>query len=82
MAQVVDVPSLPVWAVKSFDGLGIKIFYRLFVRSTDSVFGACISIKSIDSFGDAHLGGCHGCTDVRSAICHRNRCRSPRRESK
>ena len=82
MSRASEAPSLPVWAIKGFDSLSIKIFYSLLVRSADSVLGACISIESVDSLGDTHLGGCHGCAVVRTVVfCISGLC-SPRRESK
>lgn len=52
---------LPERSVECFDGLGVQIFYRLLVASTDAIIGACVSIEGINSLGDSHLRGCHGC---------------------
>lgn len=55
------VGELPVGAVEGFDGFGVEVFDGLFVAAADAVFGAGVAVEGVDCFGDAHLGGCHGC---------------------
>lgn len=63
-----EVGVLPVWPVKSLDGLCVEVLYGLLVASADSVLGAGIAVESVDGFCNAHLRGGHGCNRCLAVI--------------
>lgn len=53
--------GVPVGPVEGFDCFGVEVFDGLFVAAADAVFGAGVAVEGVDCFGNAHLGGGHGC---------------------
>lgn len=55
---------LPIWPVKSLDGLSVEVLYGLLVAPAYTVASAGVTVESVDGLCDSHLRGGHGYKDI------------------